>query len=178
MLLFTVYFTVVFCMSRCLNDKCFLLCQECDKVFHKSTVKKSHIRIPAMSDGAKYSSSAMTPSGSLDKLHMSRENSSTLGSHCDDNEVALIDGTAPSVASALHFLARELNDICKQALVTVGVIDHRATHRIVRSSLRLHLLSSNGSAAATCADDPLYYEYMACVLAAGLRGILDDRQVK
>ena len=31
---------------RCLNDSCFRLCNECDKVFHKSAAKKSHIRIP------------------------------------------------------------------------------------------------------------------------------------
>lgn len=34
--------------GSCIRDEMFALCVECDKVFHKSVLKRSHIRIPVM----------------------------------------------------------------------------------------------------------------------------------
>ena len=35
--------------GSCIRDEMFALCVECDKVFHKSVLKRSHIRIPVLS---------------------------------------------------------------------------------------------------------------------------------
>lgn len=35
-------------LCRCVCDKFFRLCEECDKVFHKSAAKRSHIRVPVL----------------------------------------------------------------------------------------------------------------------------------
>jgi hypothetical protein len=43
-----------FRMSRCVRDKFKRLCEECDKVFHKSAVKKAHIRLPILPIHKKY----------------------------------------------------------------------------------------------------------------------------
>jgi hypothetical protein len=40
---------VLECLNEsCIREKCFQLCQECDKVFHKAAVKRVHIRVHAL----------------------------------------------------------------------------------------------------------------------------------
>lgn len=41
-----VEFALRHCLSEsCIQEQCYRLCEECDKVFHKSAVKRSHIRL-------------------------------------------------------------------------------------------------------------------------------------
>ena len=41
-----IYCTYFYFGNSCVKDKFFRLCQECDTVFHKSTMKRRHIRLP------------------------------------------------------------------------------------------------------------------------------------
>jgi hypothetical protein len=44
--LFLVIFSFLLFIFSCIGDRCSMLCFECDKVFHKSNIKNSHIRVP------------------------------------------------------------------------------------------------------------------------------------
>lgn len=144
-----------------MNDRASMLCQECDNVFHKSTAKKSHIRIPVHSSGTGSARSPLTPSSSRDKLsNVSRGNSSSL-----DPEEA----HGQPVAST-ELLLRELNEYCKAPLLKYRLMD-----------------PGSGSGGRLLAPRPVAgnelalavaFECVQCVVVAGLRGILDDREVR
>lgn len=48
--------------GSCICDEMFHLCVECDKVFHKSVLKRSHIRIPIVAGKGGFSTSALLES--------------------------------------------------------------------------------------------------------------------
>lgn len=50
-------------VNSCIQDNFFRLCEECDKVFHKSAAKRSHIRIPVLNLSS-FSATAMSLSTS------------------------------------------------------------------------------------------------------------------
>lgn len=154
-------------LIRCMNDKASLLCQECDNVFHKSTAKKSHIRIPVL-PGSGVPKSPVTPSGSQDKLAVSRENSASIGQ--DDSgstAAATAFGTGPiSPLAVTAAIAREVNEFGKAPMVKHGLMHPTdSTLRGVKQREGSELSSA------------VVFEAVQCLVVATLRGILEDRKV-
>ena len=157
-------FTNVVILVRCMNDSCYMLCQECDKVFHKSAVKKSHIRIPVLSNTIK----PLSPSGSLERLSLSRDRSISL----KETTFSLNEHESTvGVSCALHHLVLELNDCCKQPLIKNNMLDP--------SNNRIHAGDSTALGQSTIVShhNSLFVESMVCFMLAGVRGILDDQKV-
>jgi hypothetical protein len=141
-----------------MNDKTSILCQECDNVFHKSVAKKCHIRIPVFAGASK---SPLTPSESQEKLHLSRENSASVG----NDESASSDGSDATPAAVLKSLLQELNEFCRLPMTTHGILDSSYNLRTPKHHLGDDLAAR------------IVSECAHCVLLAGLRGLLDDREV-
>ena len=149
-----------------MHDKSALLCQECDNVFHKSAVKKSHIRLPVLSSSAAGSlRSPLTPSASTSKLSISRENSATI---TQELEGVLEMGGPTCPYRALTALIQELSEFCKAPLLKHCMVDP-LTGRVSLWGISAH--GGDGMAVQ------VLQECLQCVLLAGLRGILDDREV-
>lgn len=147
-----------------MNDRASLLCQECDNVFHKSAVKKSHIRIPVHSSGNGTGKVTISPSGdSREKLVLSRGDSTSSDQEDGHGGFPRGVGSMPAVE-----LLKELNEYCRSPLHKHG------------------MLNASGSAVLAPRDVPSRNEFTTavilecvhCVVLAGLRGILDDREVK
>lgn len=148
-----------------MNDQSYLLCQECDNVFHKSTAKKSHIRIPAMHQCGAHGASPLSPCGSQDKLHMSRENSS--GSHHTESS----ESHGASAAAALCCIVQGLSDTYRAPLVKHGLLSEDARCRLP------DLSASRGTDLEHDVSNAVFGETLLCLLLAGIRGILDDKEV-
>jgi hypothetical protein len=141
-----------------MNDRASMLCQECDNVFHKSAAKKSHIRIPVQSAGTV--KTPISQSASMEKLAISRGNSTSL----DLDDTAHGQGSAAAGAELL----KELNEYCRAPLQKYGVADPTCTRLVAPKTIALGNEFTT-AVAAECVD---------CIVIAGLRGILDDREVR
>jgi hypothetical protein len=141
-----------------MNDRASMLCQECDNVFHKSAAKKSHIRIPVQSAGTV--KTPISQSASMEKLAISRGNSTSL----DLDDTAHGQGSAAAGAELL----KELNEYCRAPLQKYGVVDPTCTRLVAPKTIALGNEFTT-AVAAECVD---------CIVIAGLRGILDDREVR
>ena len=143
-----------------MNAKESMLCHECDNVFHKSTAKKSHIRIPVLSGVA--SASVITPSSSTEKLLLSRDNSSSEAALQGEPSVG-----EPHPTTAANALLHELNEFCRAPLVKCGMLDVGRNRLCLPKDKVVDELS-----------DQVLFECSHCLVLAGLRGILEDREVK
>jgi len=150
-----------------MNDQSYLLCQECDNVFHKSTAKKSHIRIPALHTGGARGPSSLSPCGSQDKLHMSRENSSGIY-----NAESALEAHGASAAAALICVVQGLSDTYRAPLVKHGLLDGSG------QCLLPDLSASRGTDLEHDVGNAVLGETLVCLLLAGIRGILDDKEVR
>lgn len=140
---------------RCLNDNCFRLCDECDKVFHKSAAKKSHIRIPITPEDRQCAATCI--------------------------EGVLEEGGC--LRAVLRAATSKLNDACARPL-NRWKIGRRAVAVAVATDRSSSSSSSDAALAAVCAamesSSPSvigYKECVSCVLLAGIRGLLDDGKV-
>lgn len=151
-----------------MNDQSFLLCQECDNVFHKSTVKKSHIRIPVLPTNV---IPALSQSNSQDKLHggFARDSSGSIRT----------DGTINSIVTGI-------NDIYRLPLYKHNILDSTNTLRLPDPTTINNNTTNNNNydspfESECCTEHDMSSavcnESFLCLLLAGIRGILDDREV-
>lgn len=97
---------------------------------------------------------------------MSRDNSSSL--HNIDGAIAE-EESCPRTSTATSYLIAELNEYCKIPLVKHGVLD--------AASSRLNPLEYGSLPLSRSAHDISANESLLCALLAGIRGIVDDREV-
>lgn len=139
------------CMStlRCLNDNCFRLCDECDKVFHKSAAKKSHIRIPITPEDRQCAATCI--------------------------EGVLEEGGC--LRAVLRAATSKLNDACARPLRR-WKIGRRAV-ALSSSSSSSDAATAPVCAAMESSSPSVigYKECVSCILLAGIRGLLDDGKV-
>lgn len=135
---------------RCLNDNCFRLCDECDKVFHKSAAKKSHIRIPITNEDRQCTATCI--------------------------EGVLEEGGC--LRAVLLAATSKLNDTCARPLRR-WKIGRRAVARSSSSSSSSDAATAPVCAAMESSSPSVigYKECVSCVLLAGIRGLLDDGKV-
>jgi len=134
---------------RCLNDNCFRLCDECDKVFHKSAAKKSHIRIPITPEDRQCVATCI--------------------------EGVLEEGGC--LRAVLRAATSKLNDACARPL-NRWKIGRRAVARSSSSSSSDAATAAVCAAMESSSPSVIgYKECVSCVLLAGIRGLLDDGKV-
>eukprot|EP01038_Epipyxis_sp_PR26KG_P004498 gene4498-6355_t len=133
----------------CISDNCFQLCKECDTVFHKSVVKRSHIRIPLLDNvGAQ----SRTPFN-LDDF--ARKSSLALGS---SNSFFSLSGCRRLVLGLINSrYLKTLNEITLRNKRSEDDKYHLRNYRLQFMYLQ---------------------ENCFCILLAGLRGILDDLKAR
>lgn len=149
-----------------MNDQSYLLCQECDNVFHKSTVKKSHIRIPVLPTTT---APNLSQSSSHDKLHTTFVRDSSGSIRTDSNVNSVVSG---------------VNDTHRLPLYKHNLLDSANILRLPDPGINTN--NSNGHYDSPCdteggtehdMSNAVCNESFLCLLLAGIRGILDDREV-
>ena len=165
--LFHAKHSLSFHLSRCMNDQSFLLCQECDNVFHKSTVKKSHIRIPVLPTNVP---PALSQSNSQDKLHGSIGRDSSGSIRTDSNVNSVVTGINDTYRLPLykHNLLDSANTL---RLPDPTTINNNTSSNNYDSQFDSECCTEHDMSSAVCNESFL------CLLLAGIRGILDDREV-
>jgi hypothetical protein len=136
----------------CIGDKFFRLCHECDKVFHKSALKRSHIRLPIVHRSCSNHRVVLSANG--------EETSETVAQKIGS---LVKDGLSTDVCQSLLFGA--MNDSSRTALAQCGMT---ATHNL--------MLNCSGSDFEV-GEFLIFKERAVSVLMLGVRGLLDDRKV-
>jgi hypothetical protein len=138
----------------CICDRFFRLCHECDKVFHKSALKRSHIRLPVVHK------SCANP-----RVVLSVEGEEQTAEAVAQKVGSLVkDGLSIDVCQSLLFGA--MNGYSRAALAACGLT---ASHSP---------LLNCGDGDCELGEFLSYKERAVSVLMMGVRGLLDDRKVE
>eukprot|EP01034_Spumella_vulgaris_P023689 gene23689-29934_t len=138
----------------CICDKFFRLCHECDKVFHKSALKRSHIRLPVVHHMC-----------SNPRIILSADNVEQTSESVGQKINSLVkDGLSVDVCQSLLFGA--MNGYSRTALAQCGL-----------TSTKTVALNCNGSD-IDLFEFLTFKERVISVLLIGVRGLLDDRKAR
>jgi len=151
-----------------MNDQSFLLCQECDNVFHKSTVKKSHIRIPVLPTTI---APVLSQSNSQDKLHSNIARDSSGSIRTDSNVNSVVTGINDTYRLPLykHNLLDSTNSL---RLPDPTIVNNTTSNSNYDNQFDSEYCDEHDMSSSVC------HESFLCLLLAGIRGILDDREVR
>ncbi len=155
-----------FLLCSCIRDKCFRLCEECDLVFHKSAMKKRHIRIPTLLEPASSSSNNKSSPATASIVTGAKANNlltvSISGSQSTQTPKEEISN------QDIFNLESVFDDLSKSSshLILSTILANHETSLICSKSPRNHQ------------DVTLWKEMLSNLVAASIRTILDDQKVR
>ena len=134
-----------------------MLCDECDKVFHKSAAKKSHIRIPTL-----------LHNNHLDNYIPIKQKKAI------DSSLAYILNQNADITSMLAILSCKLEESSLKTLHKYNLL----STSIYASQSRIVSLSETIAQVDGRPYDLLYRECMSCILLTNIKGLIDDGKVR
>ena len=163
-------------MYRCVNDHCFMLCDECDKVFHKSTAKKSHIRIPTLLHNAttsNYCRTTHTDSSATAATNLSLNDrvqysfTQVLNEHA--SITSILGALADQMKNGVSLKTLQKYNLFNTSFYTTSLLSNRGIRP--NSNYNSMLVDHKSS------YDLLYRECLSCILLGNIKGLLDDGKV-